>query len=137
MHTEQMIAAHPQARGNVNGALLRCIDACHDCAQACTSCADACLGEKSIAELAQCIRLTLDCADICTVAATIASRRTGTNESVVKQALDLCAEACRSCAQECAKHATMHEHCRICADACGRCEQACREASGTITPAMH
>ena len=28
-------------------------------------------------------------------------------------------------AEECEKHAGMHEHCRICAEACRRCEQAC------------
>jgi len=33
----------------------------------------------------------------------------------------------RSCGEECAGHADMHEHCRVCADVCRRCEQACRE----------
>jgi hypothetical protein len=137
MHTHEMIAAHPHVRGSVNDVLSRCIDACHDCAQACTSCADACLGEKSVAELTQCIRLNLDCADLCDVTAAVATRRTGSNEGIIKRMLEVCAEACRICGEECARHASKHEHCRICADACKRCEGSCRDASETIKAAVH
>jgi len=137
MHTHDMIAAHPQVGGNTNGVLLSCIDACFDCAQTCTSCADACLAESSVSELTQCIRLNLDCADVCTTAGTVATRRTGSNERIIKQMLEICAEACRLCGEECSRHARMHEHCRICAEACKRCEQACRNASKTITPDVH
>lgn len=132
MHTHEMIAAHPQVLGSVNEALLRCIDTCHDCAQACTACADACLGEKSPGDLVQCIRLNLDCADLCDTTAAVASRRTGSNPGVIKRILDTCAEASRVCAEECARHAAKHDHCRICADACRRCERACRAAWATI-----
>lgn len=41
MHAQQMIAAHPHVRGEVNTALARCVEACFDCAQVCASCADA------------------------------------------------------------------------------------------------
>jgi hypothetical protein len=34
---------------------------------------------------------------------------------------------CKSCGDECERHAQMHEHCRVCEQACRRCEQACRE----------
>jgi hypothetical protein len=137
MHAQQMISTHPHVRGSVNDALIRCIEACYDCAQACTSCADACLGEEMVAQLTQCIRLNLDCADVCVATGSVASRRTGTNELIIKRMLDACAEACRLCGDECAKHADKHEHCRICADACLHCEQACHEAAGTITPSQH
>jgi len=40
--------------------------------------------------------------------------------------------ACRRCAEECAKHAERHDHCRICAEACRDCEAACREAIPTV-----
>jgi len=132
MHVQEMIAAHPQVRGNVNEALLRCIEACYDCAQTCTSCADACLAEEMVAELRQCIRFNLDCADICAAAGSIASRRTGSNEQLIGEILSACAKACRLCGEECASHAAMHEHCRICADACRRCEAACNEAKQSI-----
>jgi hypothetical protein len=141
MHIQQMIAVHPAAHPRVGGklddALMRCIDACCDCAQTCVSCADACLAEKSVANLTQCIRLNLDCADVCKATAGIAIRRTGRNEAVVKRLLEVCAEACRACGEECRRHAGMHDHCRICADACKRCEQACREASVRIEGAVH
>ena len=46
--------------------------------------------------------------------------------------LQACAQACRSCGDECSSHAEMHEHCRICADACRRCEQACTQLLESI-----
>jgi hypothetical protein len=128
MHVQQMISTHPDVRGGTNDALLRAIEATLDCAQACTSCADACIAEQAVAELRQCIRLNLDCADLCAASAAIASRRTGSNEVVIRQTLQACAMACRLCGEECARHAVQHEHCRVCADACRACEQACDEA---------
>jgi len=127
-----MIGTHPDVSGNVNDALVACIDACYACAQACTSCADACLAEEMVAELRQCIRLNLDCADICGVTASLAARRTGSNEEVIRKTLEACATACRICGQECASHAAKHEHCRVCADACRACEHACRNALTTM-----
>jgi hypothetical protein len=128
MHVQQMISTHPDVRGRTNDALLRAIEATLDCAQACTSCADACIAEEMVAELRQCIRLNLDCADLCEVSATIATRRTGSNEEVIRQTLQACATACRLCGEECGRHADGHEHCRVCADACRACEQACDDA---------
>jgi hypothetical protein len=136
MHTQMMIATHPKVRGAADDSLVRCIDFCFDCAQTCVSCADACLGEDMVAQLRQCIRLDLDCADLCTVTGTVASRRTGSNQAVLRQLLETCAEACRLCAQECDEHASRHQHCRICAEACRTCESACRDAAIALG-AMH
>ncbi|WP_129794141.1 four-helix bundle copper-binding protein [Sphingosinicella sp. CPCC 101087] len=132
MQVAEMIAAHPDVKGNTNEALLRCIADCYDCAQTCTSCADACLAEANVAELRQCIRLNLDCADLCLAAGALGTRRTGSDESAILAALEACATACRLCGEECARHASMMEHCRICADACRRCESSCREAIESI-----
>lgn len=77
MHRQQIIAAHPDVRGIVDKTLIGAIDEMYACAQACTSCADGCL-----AELRQCIRLNLDCADVCAATATLANRRTGSDEEV-------------------------------------------------------
>jgi hypothetical protein len=134
MHVHSMISTHPHVQGNTNEALIRAIEECYDCAQVCTSCADACLGEDMVAQLTQCIRTDLDCADVCAATGAVASRRTGSNETVIKMMLEACAEACRICGEECDRHSDMHEHCRICAEACRRCEDACREAANTITP---
>ena len=128
MHAHEMVRTHPHAKGNTNDALIWCIEECYDCAQTCTSCADACLGEPMVARLTQCIRLDLDCADVCAATGAIASRRTGSNEEVIRRMLETCAIACRLCSEECERHAREHEHCRVCAAACRRCEKACREA---------
>lgn len=136
MHAHQMIATHPQVRGDTNDVLIASIEACLDCAQTCASCADACLGEPMVAELTQCIRFNLDCSDLCATTAMVASRRTGSNELVAQRLIEACAEACRLCGDECSSHAERMEHCRICAEACRACEAACREAAGTITPTL-
>ncbi len=135
MHAQAMIANHPQARGQVNDAIVHCIEACLDCSQVCTTCADACLSEQSVDELVQCIRLNLDCAVLCQATATIASRRTGNNEDILRRMFELCAEVCRACAAECEQHAHTHRHCRICAETCRDCERACRLALATVTMA--
>lgn len=132
MQTEEMVAKHPDVAGSVNKALIAAIDAAYSCAQTCTSCAVACLAEKMVAELRQCIRFNLDCADVCLATATLANRRTGSNEEVISKMLDACATACRLCEAECRKHAGMHEHCRVCADSCRRCETACLSALGSM-----
>jgi hypothetical protein len=132
MHVQEMISTHPHVKGSTNDTLIRCIEECYACAQTCTSCADACLGEESIADLRQCIRLNLDCADICAASGAVASRRTGSNEQTIRQLLEVCAQACRLCGEECHRHAGQHEHCRICAESCRTCEQACRDAVASI-----
>jgi hypothetical protein len=128
MHARDIISTHPDVRGNVSEALVRCIDECYACAQACTACADACVAAEMVEQLRQCIRLNLDCADVCLATGALASRRTGSNERILGQMLQVCAAACRVCGEECQRHAGQHEHCRICAEACRRCEQACQEA---------
>lgn len=132
MHAQQMIGSHPHVKGDANDALIRCVEECYACAQACASCADACLGEQMVQQLTQCIRLDLDCADVCIATGSVATRRTGSNEQVIRQMLMACETACRLCAEECEGHAGHHEHCRICAESCRRCEKACQEASRSM-----
>ena len=120
-----MIDTYP-AEINLDRQLLAdCIAACVECAQACTACADACLSEEMINDLRTCIRANLDCADICEATGRVLSRHTGYDANITRTALQACAQACKSCGDECASHADMHEHCRICADCCRRCEKAC------------
>jgi hypothetical protein len=128
MHTREIISTHPNVRGNANDALIHCIEECYDCAQTCVTCADACLGESKVADLVQCIRMNMDCADVCAATGAVATRRSGSNEIVIRTMLEACAIACRLCAEECDRHAGMHEHCRICAEACRDREDACRKA---------
>jgi uncharacterized membrane protein len=136
-HVQAMLASHPQARGRVDNAVVRCIEACFDCAQTCISCADACLDEAAAAGLARCIRLNLDCANACAATGPALSRHTGGREMLIRQLLETCAALCRACADECGRHAQAHEHCRICAEACRLYERACEEAAismGAIGP---
>jgi hypothetical protein len=132
MHAEAMMSTHPEVHGDVDKALIRCIETCMDCAQVCLSCADACLSEEMVAKLRQCIRLNLDCADLCSTVVKLMSRRTGSNDFILKHLVDVCAEACGICADECQKHADRHEHCRVCAETCTQCLRACRDASAEV-----
>lgn len=132
MQVQEMISTHPQVQDSTNNELIRCIEECYACAQTCISCADACLAEDRVQDLRQCIRLNLDCADICAATGAVATRRTGSNEEVIRQMLQACETACRLCGEECERHAGRHDHCRVCADACRRCEQACQKAMPSV-----
>jgi hypothetical protein len=124
-NVQSMLEAHPW-RGHVDREVLAaCIEACVACAQTCESCADACLSEEEVGELRKCIRLNLDCADICAATSRVLTRQTEYDAPVSKAQLKACRQVCATCAEECARHAEMHEHCRICAEECRRCEAAC------------
>ena len=132
-HVAQMLQTHP-SKAQIDEAVLReCIEACFDCAQTCTACADACLGEQQhLQMLVRCIRLNLDCADVCETTGRLLSRQTEPDWSLIRAQLEACASACRSCGDECQRHAAMHQHCQVCAEACRRCEQACNRLLQTL-----
>jgi hypothetical protein len=125
--TQPMLDTYPKDINLDRGKLAAAIDALVTCAQTCTACADACLSEDMVAELTKCIRTNLDCADVCGTTARVLTRHTGYDANLTRSLLEACATACKSCGDECASHAGMHEHCRICAEACRACEQACRD----------
>jgi Domain of Unknown Function (DUF326) len=122
----EIIQTHPQPTNLDRAVLIRCIDECSDCADSCTSCADADLAEPDVEDLVRCIRLCLDCSDICTTTGRIATRQTAADVGVLRASVEGCATACRVCRDECERHASHHEHCRLCAESCRRCEEACR-----------
>jgi hypothetical protein len=128
MSIRKMIALHPDVQGHVNQPLG---DAAHHlmyCARMCLSCADACAAEKM--DMRECIRTCLDCSDVCEAAGKLAVRRTGSNEQVLREMLELCARVCDECAAECEKHE--HEHCKLCAQICRECAADCRVAAESI-----
>jgi hypothetical protein len=130
MSIRKMIALHPDVAGHVNQALA---DAAHHlmyCARMCVACADACSAESG--DMVQCIRSCLDCGDVCESTGKLAVRRSGSNEAVLKEALEFCARVCDSCAVECDRHD--HEHCKLCAQMCRECAGDCRTAAESITP---
>ena len=121
----KMLDTHPWPGHVDREVLAECIQECFSCSEVCTSCADACLSEEMVPELRKCIRLNLDCADVCNATGRVLARQTEYDAPTSKAQLQACAEACRTCADECERHADMHEHCAICADACRRCQRAC------------
>ena len=130
MSIAKMIAAHPDVAGDLNEPLATAVRHAMLCSAICTSCADACVAEERVAHMRQCIRTCLDCADICAATARAATRRTGSNEEVLRATLELCADVCDTCAEECARHED--GHCRLCAEMCRECARDCRAALETL-----
>jgi hypothetical protein len=131
-YARKMLDTYPRDVNLDTGQLAATIDALSDCAQACTACADGCLSEEMVAELTKCIRMCLDCADVCTATLRVVSRQTDYDANLTRAVLEACVATCRSCGDECERHAQIHEHCRVCAEACRRCEQACKDLLATI-----
>jgi hypothetical protein len=125
-YAKQMLASYSRTFNVDNGVLAATIDALNDCAQACTADVDADLGEQDVSEMVTCIRLCMECADICAATVTVTSRLAEYDSKITKPLLEACVVACKSCGDECERHAQMHEHCRVCGEACRRCEQTCR-----------
>ena len=121
-----MLDTYPTAVDVDADVLAAAIDAINDCAQACVTDTDADLSEQHLTEMVRCIRLCLDCADVCTATAGVTSRLAGYDADVTLPLLHACVSICKSCGDECERHAHM-PHCQVCAEACRRCEQACRE----------
>jgi hypothetical protein len=126
-YARQLLDTYPGTINADAGLLTATIDALSDCAQACVADADADLREQDVSAMVTCIRLCWDCADVCTTTMGVVSRQTAYAASVTGPLLEACIAVCKSCGDECERHARHHEHCRVCEQACRRCEQACRE----------
>ena len=125
-YASQLLESYPRTFSVDARVLAATIDALTDCAQACTADADD-LSEPNVADMVKCIRLCLDCADICSTTAGVTSRQTDYDANVTRPLLEACIASCKSCGDECERHAMMHAHCQVCEQACRRCEQACRQ----------
>ncbi|AFU44933.1 four-helix bundle copper-binding protein [Acidovorax sp. KKS102] len=98
---------------------VSCIEACQSCATACHQCFAACLKEDDVKMMARCIALDVDCAAACSFAADAMAR----NSEHAAAICALCAQICKACADECARHEA--DHCKACAQACLKCAQEC------------
>ena len=98
-----------------------CIEACHACLVACEHCAASCLSETEVQKMARCIALDHSCADICAIAV----REMARSSHFAAAICQVCATACDTCGEECAKH--QKDHCQACAEACRRCAEECRK----------
>jgi Domain of Unknown Function (DUF326) len=126
-YARQLLATYPGGTGVDADVLAAAIDALSGCTQACVADVDADLSEQNLAEMVTCIRLCLDCADVCTATLGVTSRQASYDADVARPLLQACVAICKSCGDECERHARHMAHCRVCAEACRRCEQACRE----------
>jgi len=126
-YARQLLDTYPTGFPVDDDLLAATIDALSDCAQACTADVDADLSEQDLTDMVLCIRLCLECTDICTATVGVTSRPALYDADVIRPLLEACVASCKSCGDECERHAPMHRHCRVCAEACRRCEQACRD----------
>jgi uncharacterized membrane protein len=126
-YARQLLDTYPRDLYADAGVLAATIDALSDCTQACAADADDDLSEQDVAEMVKCIQLCLDCTDVCAATVGVVSRQTEYDANVTRPLLEACVAICKSCGDECERHAQLHEHCRVCAEACRRCEQACND----------
>ena len=131
-YARQLLDTYPSTVNVDAGLLAAAIDALSDCAQACIGDVDADLSEQNVTEMVTCIRLCLDCADVCTATIGVTSRQASYDLNVTRPLLEACVAICKTCGDECERHAQIHEHCRVCEQACRRCEQACRQLLATL-----
>lgn len=131
---ETMLRSHPHADLQRSHHYTDVLHSLSMCEQICTSCADACLGENDhLTKLRRCIRTNLDCADVCSSTARLLVRQTETPNELLHAQLHACIVACQLCADECEKHASLHDHCKICAETCRHCQARCNFLLGEIS----
>jgi hypothetical protein len=131
-YARQLLDTYPGTLNADAGVLTAAIDALSDCAQACIADTEADLSEQNLAEMVKCIRLCLDCTDVCTATMGVVSRQAEYDANVTRPLLQACVAICKTCGDECERHAPHYEHCRVCAEACRRCERACQDLLGAL-----
>jgi len=124
-YARQMLDNSPRTLNLDAGVLAAAIDALDDCVQACTADIDADLSEQNLSDMVKCIRLCLECSDVCVATRGVLSR-SESGSRITRRLLEVCVASCKTCGDECERHAQRHAHCRVCAEACRQCEQACR-----------
>jgi Domain of Unknown Function (DUF326) len=131
-YARQLLDTYADSLNADAGVLAAAIDALSDCAQACTADTEADLNEQNLAEMVTCIRLCLNCADVCVATMGVVTRQGVYDHHVARPLLEACIAICKSCGDECARHAPHMPHCRVCEQACRRCERACQELLGAL-----
>ena len=133
-YARQLLETYPNTSRIDAGVLNVAIDALSDCVQACTADVDADLSETDdLAKMVKCIRLCLHCTDVCAATLGVISRPAEWDANLNKPLVQACVAICKSCGDECERHAPHHAHCRICEEACRRCEKACGELLAAIS----
>jgi hypothetical protein len=102
---------------------IEVIDALNQCVTDCIHCGTSCLKEENVKGMIRCITLDRECAEICIYT----SKMLASDSEFSGDILNLCSKICSACGDECGKHASHMEHCRICAESCRKCAAACRQ----------
>jgi hypothetical protein len=123
-HVKDMIRLIPTANRAELDLLAECIQDCLDCAATCTAAATISSADDT-RTLRPCMKLTESGAEICQTTAKVLLRIADRDNPIVRKQLQACAIACESCGDECARHADVHEHCRICAEVCLHTAEIC------------
>ena len=110
--------------------MQECIEACSAAAQAATMCADACAGMGG--DMARCSAMCANTADMALTMMRFMLRPNGYDMTSMQGMLQGCMAMGMACAEECMRHADMHDHCRICASACQQMVDACRSMMSTM-----
>lgn len=98
------------------------LDVLSRCAAECEHCIyNVCLGDP---QMKTCGQLCIDCAQICHTTMTYVSRMS----QFMHQSLQMCADICDACAQECERFPD-NEDMRRCAEVCRECARSCRDTA--------
>lgn len=108
---KQSYSAFPHLAHEHMHLLMNCFSACCACAKMCID-----EGHKKSAILCN------ECADVCSLAIKFHSSDSEFN----KQVLQLCAQVCKRCGEECSKMEAAH--CKQCSVLCFECAEACKKA---------
>lgn len=129
----QLIDCHPLGYGTLDRKKLEAaILGLYSSAQAATACADGILSANLLRDMTECLRACLDTADVCEATAKVLSRCTGYEASVTGPVLEAAIAVLERCGHECARHASMHMHCRLCSETCLGAAEACRQMLGAV-----
>lgn len=91
-----------------------------NCAKVCNETLAYCLEQGGDHVKAEHLKVMIDCVDVCTLAARLHER----DSRLRVQAMEICASACKTCAETCEEFQD-DEVMRLCAQACRECQQHC------------
>lgn len=110
----QSTTQRPHSRSRTDGSIIA------DCARTCNETLSYCLEQGGEHVAAEHLKSMIDCIDVCTTTARLDERESPLH----KQAMELCAEACKACEESCEQFegdVRMTE----CANVCRQCYEHC------------
>jgi hypothetical protein len=126
MHAKDMSTSGMTMTDQQMAMMQECIEACSACEQACTVCASCMMGTESGGAMH--MEMCLNTADMSNTMMRMMMRPAGLHAASMMAMLDAMVTQCNACADECMKHADMHEDCAMCAEVCRQCAMSCQKA---------